>query len=125
MATACHNQYCHVTPGRVRVRVSNLKNNREAASSLQVLLVSQPGIEHVCANPVTGNVLVTFDRSCLTHLDILQSLADLGHFPMKSAAPTGSAVLEPQLSEIGMKIAKVALKQVLSGTPVAILLELL
>lgn len=125
MATVYHNQYCHVTPGRVRVRVTNLKNNREAASSLQVLLVSQPGIKHVCANHVTGNVLVTFDHSALTHTDVFNSLTDLGHLPMEGSAPKGNAELDPQLSEIGMKIAKVALKHALSGTPAAILLELL
>lgn len=129
MSSNRYSDYCHVTPGRMRVRVTNLRNNREAAKSLQVLMASQPGIKHVCANPVTGNVLVLFSPDVLACEDVLKSLADLGHYP-GAARPiartsTISPEIENQFSEIGVRIAKVALKRALSGSPAAILLELL
>lgn len=123
MSSACYNGYCHLTPGRVRVRVGNLRNNHEAAKSLEVLMASQSGVKHVRANPITGNVLVRFDHKMLSHEDVFESLADLGHLP-KLAAYGASSPADSQLSAIGMKIARVALKQALSGTPAAILLEL-
>ncbi len=124
--------YHHVTPGRMRVRVTGIKGERQAARSLEVLLTSQPGITHVRANPLTGNVLVRFDEEAMTSGDVLQSLADLGHLPLLSETSDRQAeqdATDSKLSEIGISLgktlAKAALKQALGASPAAIILELL
>lgn len=121
--------YCHVTPGRLRVRVTGLKQNREAARSLELLMHSQPGIGAVRANPTTGNVLVEFDENATSHELVLQSLADLGHLPLISEGPQAETKTDDALAalgySLGMNIAKVALKQALKGSPAAIILELI
>lgn len=120
--------YCHITPGRLRVRVSNLKNRQEAAKSLEVLMVSQPGIKHARANPVTGNVLIRFDSKLASCESVLESLADLGHLPIldqKESAPQYDSALCDLGMCIGKNLVKVALKQALGTTSAAILLELI
>lgn len=121
--------YHHVTPGRVRVRATGVKGNRQAAKSLEVLLHSQPGITFVRANPVTGNVLIRYSEDAMTCGDVLRSLADLGHLPLLSANQAENDAADTRLSELGIglgkTLAKTALKQALRGSPAAIILELL
>lgn len=125
----CNGGYCHKTPGRIRVRVTNLRNRNKAAKSLEVLLVSQPGISHVRANPITGNVLVHFDVTKTTHNGVLKSLEDLGHYPMLAGKGNDIDQNMEMFSEIGMNIgknlARIALKEALKGSAAAIILELL
>ncbi len=121
--------YYHATPGRMRVRVSGMKGNAQAARSLEVLLMSESGINHVRANPTTGNVLVRFDEDALHCGDILQDLADLGHMPVLTEGQSEGEARDARLCGIGMSLgktlAKAALKQALAGSPAAIILELL
>lgn len=128
MSKQIHNGYCHMTPGRLRVRVTHLKNKRVAAKSLELLVSSQPGVEHVGANPVTGNVLVKFDPEITSCGSILQNLEDLGHLPMLSDERQDMEEIGDWFAEMGFKLgtnlAKVALKQALVGSSAAILLEL-
>lgn len=129
MADNIRNGYFHATPGRIRVRVVNLKDRVASARSLEVLMMSQPGIKHVRANPVTSNVLVKFDQDVMSHEDVLQSLADLGHLPVLSERQEQESNVDDRLCELGiclgMTIAKTALKQALKGSPAALFIELL
>lgn len=129
MSTRVCDGYYHATPGRVRVRVSGIKERRDVARSLEVLLLSQPGISQVRANPVTGNVLVRFDCRAMSHTDVLKGLADLGHVPLIATSKREMDELDSKLCEIGLcvgaKLAKAALKQALRGSPASIILELL
>lgn len=121
--------YYHATPGRMRVRVSGLRGNTQAARSLEVLLVSELGISHVRANSTTGNVLVRFDEDALSCGDILQDLADLGHMPILTESQSEEEAFDARLCSVGVSLgktlAKAALKQALRGSPAAIILELL
>jgi|GEM_PF-970669 len=129
MSVQSSNGYYHATPGRLRVRVANLKNDRQAAKSLELLLLSQPGITGVKANHITGNVLVKFNESVTFPQAILQSLADLGHIPLTcenkpDATWDSDAICDFGLT-LGKNLTKIALKQALSGSAAAIILELL
>lgn len=122
--------YCHMTPGRLRVRVTGIKNRQDAARTLEILMLSQPGIASVRANAVTGNVLVKFNFEELSHRNILQKLADLGYYPLvDNPAEYTSLQLDNALAEMGISLgknlAKIALKQALKGSAAAIILELL
>ena len=121
--------YYHVMPGRVRLGVDNLKSNKEAAKSLEVLMSSQPGIKSAKANPVTGNVLVCFDKEIITHEEVLQNLMDLGHYPMISTDQyEDNQMQEYSFTDIGIMvgkhIAKAALKQAFRGTPAAFIIDI-
>lgn len=122
MSERSHVGYHHQTPGRLRVRVTNLKNRVEAAKSLQVLLCSQSGVKRVSANPVTANVLISYDPKLLSYEDIMESLADLGHLPVLSKQEVETENYD--LSGFGMSLAKICLKSALKGTPAGVILEL-
>lgn len=120
--------YYHATPGRLRVRVTNLKNRTESAKSLEILIMSETGVKHVRANPVTGNVLVVFDERMTYHRAVLASLANLGHTPLICQRVECEAEADA-MCELGMtlgkQIAKAALKRAFVGSPALLLLELL
>jgi hypothetical protein len=65
----------HAIPGRVRVKISRLKENPVLAREVQARLATVQGIQYVEVNPVTGSVLVLYDRTTLESLDSLLSLA--------------------------------------------------
>lgn len=124
------NGYYHATPGRLRVRVTNLRNRSRIAKSLEVLIMSEPGVKHVRANHITGNVLVVFDERITYHKAVLAALANLGHRPLicekgqDCAEAEVDAICELGVS-LGKQLAKAAIKQVLVGSPALILLDLL
>ena len=129
MSNRSRKGYCHVTPGRVRVRVTGVKDRIESAKSLQLLLVSQTGVRSVRANPVTGNVLVHFDDRMMSYEDVLESMRDLGHEPLMSAprANTNDSfdAIADVSAMIGARLAKSALRHALGGSAAAIVLELI
>lgn len=121
------NGYYHATRGRLRVRVTNLKNRTDHARSLEVLMMSEPGVKHVRANPVTGNVLVCFEEQTTYHRAVLESLAALGHLPQVCEIvddPEAEAACDLAI-ELGKQLAKGAIKRALIGSPMLFLLELL
>ena len=123
-----NNGYYHATPGRLRVRVTNLKNRADTAKSLEVLMMSEVGVKHVRANAVTGNVLVAFDERMTYHRAVLESLADLGHAPLICEREQDCAEAEAMADlgvTLGKHLAKAALKRAFVGSPAMILLELL
>jgi Heavy metal associated domain 2 len=65
----------HAIPGRVRVKISRLKEEPAFAREIQERLSAVRGIQQVEVNPVTGSVLVLYDRTALESLDSLLSLA--------------------------------------------------
>jgi Heavy metal associated domain 2 len=66
----------HAIPGRVRVKLSRLKENPALVREIQERLPAVQGIQRVEVNPVTGSVLVVYDRTELESLDSLLSLAE-------------------------------------------------
>jgi hypothetical protein len=67
-------QVVHAIPGRVRVKISRLKEDPALAREVQERLTAVHGIQQVEVNPVTGSVLVLYDRTVLESLDSLLSL---------------------------------------------------
>jgi Heavy metal associated domain 2 len=65
----------HAIPGRVRVKIARLKENPVLAREVQARLSAVQGIQHVEVNPVTGSVLVLYDRTAFESLDSMLSLA--------------------------------------------------
>jgi hypothetical protein len=55
----------HALPGRVRVKVAQIKGNPELARQAREKLAGVPGIREVEANPLTGSVLVLFDLATM------------------------------------------------------------
>jgi hypothetical protein len=56
----------HFIPGRVRLRVSRLKQEGEIAQQVHNAFSRVPGITGVDINPVTGSVLLHYDTKAVT-----------------------------------------------------------
>jgi Heavy metal associated domain 2 len=65
----------HAIPGRVRVKIASLKENAALVRDVQGRLSGVQGIQRVEVNPITGSVLILYDRTAFESLDSLFSLA--------------------------------------------------
>jgi hypothetical protein len=65
----------HAIPGRIRLKVPQLRENPTLASEIQTRLVSAPGIRLVEINPTTGSVLVFCETQESVSSDSLRALA--------------------------------------------------
>ncbi len=73
--------YLHSLYGRVRVRVASIRGLPKRATLLEAQFSSVAGVELVCANPVTGNVLIRYAPDRIRERDILHALGRLGWLP--------------------------------------------
>ncbi|MDR3565653.1 MAG: heavy metal translocating P-type ATPase [Negativicutes bacterium] len=81
-------------PGRLRLSVDGLRNNRAVACYLVRRMNATTGIKKAEANPLTGRVLIYFEPQRLTLADIQQGLARcrseyltaIGEIPAKTIA---------------------------------------
>jgi heavy-metal-associated domain-containing protein len=76
----------HAIPGRVRVKVPQLRANRALGRRVDDRLSVLPGVRRVDVNPVTGSLLVEYDPAVL---DLAASLMALEE-------------LSPELSDLGL-----------------------
>lgn len=53
-------------PGRLRIKINDLKENKKYAEKINTYLSNKKYIDKVCANPYTGNVLVIFSEKNIT-----------------------------------------------------------
>lgn len=84
--------YLHVTGGRLRIKIPQVKNSRKAALKIELFLRSLDGITSVKANPLTGNVLVFFDSDCLKHEDVVETIRKHGYLEEPKAQPRSPRV---------------------------------
>lgn len=66
--------YLHVLEGRIRIKIPEIKQSRAHARRVEMLLKNLDGVDHVEANPVTGNVLILFDSQVLSTYGIFDYL---------------------------------------------------
>jgi len=71
--------YFHGLDGRMRIHVDAVKGSPAKALEIKDRLGCLNGINHVSANPVTGNVLITYDSNRTSQWDILGSLREMGY----------------------------------------------
>jgi copper chaperone CopZ len=82
--------YSHVTPGRLRIKIPQVKGSPEIAQEVERILRGVDGVDSVRANPLTGNALVLFDHSYLSHADVVDILIMKGYLqkPQKPSRPS-------------------------------------
>jgi hypothetical protein len=52
----------HASPGRIRLKVDDIKNDPDKARGIQAKLRTVPGILSADASPLTGSLLLTYDE---------------------------------------------------------------
>lgn len=92
-AVAQEPRLLHALPGRLRAHVPGW--TRQEQGKLEMRLRQLPGIQHIQANAVTGNVLILFDASVTDQQTVLAAIRTRERAPSagpeQRAAPTPSA----------------------------------
>jgi hypothetical protein len=71
--------YVHQVPGRVRVRIPEIRNNPYKAAEIENLLNLQ-GVEKVEINHLTGSVVVMYNPQLLDSEGLLYVLREKGYY---------------------------------------------
>jgi hypothetical protein len=125
--------YCHILPGRLRLRLPGLKRSRDRAEQLAAIARQVPGVTGATANPRTGSLLVLFDPArtgCALILDRLRACGEidigLSTSPVRASHPgrddhplAGIAGLV--CSALGKELLRLLLSLALEETPWAVL----
>ena len=116
--------YVHSLPGRLRVRITRLKNNPQQAERLKAVLAARPDVLSVESNELTGGAVIRFDHRQTSAGAILDYLEELGYRRVGEAATaTGkdsrgsSGVIE----RAGTQIASAVLEKVIERSVIALI----
>jgi hypothetical protein len=71
-----HIRVVHAIPGRIRLKVAQVRENPALASELQMRLATVHGIKQVEVNPRTGSVLMLYEAQNTASPDALDALAE-------------------------------------------------
>ena len=67
----------HASPGRIRLKVDDVKNDPEKARDIEAMLRTVPSIRSADANPVTGSLLLTYDEPVLESMELPFAVAQV------------------------------------------------
>ena len=70
----------HLTPGRMRLKVPELKRNKPLARKLEESLMDLDQVLSVRARPLTGSLVVKFQPGSLTSAEVVKLLRESGCF---------------------------------------------
>jgi hypothetical protein len=116
--------YLHDVPGRLRIKIPDLRRNLHLGQELQRLLNSFSGIESTTANTLTGSLVVCYDPEIISSSSILTFLSREKYIDLAKAV-SSEQHMEKALSLAGQAASKallgLALDRALQGSPLAIL----
>ncbi|MER3424716.1 MAG: hypothetical protein C4293_17325 [Nitrospiraceae bacterium] len=69
-------EIAHALPGRIRLKISRLKQDSSLGRAIEERFSSVPGIERVEANTTTGSLLVLYDQERIGGIDSLLALSE-------------------------------------------------
>ncbi len=115
--------YLHESPGRLRVKIPDLKRNPQSAWDLQVLLKNLSGIKSSSINTVTGSIIMRYDPEQINAGAIINVLAGEGYIDMAKVL-TNKKRKENTMEAVTLAASKAllgfALDRALQGSPLAI-----
>ena len=79
-------EYIHALDGRLRIKVAEVKGAPSKALEIESQLRQVNGIDHVSANPMTGNILILYDPRRIVQQEIIDALRALGGLQERSHA---------------------------------------
>ncbi len=98
--------YIHALEGRLRIKASQVKGAPARALEVESRLRQVDGIDHVTANPTTGNVLILYNSCRIAQHEVLDSLRTLGCLQEESAATTGTSASDGMRLSLGEALAE-------------------
>jgi copper chaperone CopZ len=89
--------YVHALKGRLRIKVSGMKGSPAKALEIEGQLRALAGVNHVKANPTTGNVLILYYPDRIGQQEVIGALQRLGCLHAYSTSPVMVADRSPVL----------------------------
>jgi cation transport ATPase len=114
-------EYVHFVPGRLRLKISTLKNQRKAAEA-EANVAAIPMVTSAVANPLTGSLTINFDRQQLSIGDLWEKLRTLGYV---SENRPDLAVDSPDVDRFGRVLATALIEAVVQHSAQALVRALL
>lgn len=97
--------YVHHTPGRVRVRIPDIKGNPHKGKRVQKLFEDVEGIDKVTLNALTGSVVVHYDTDRMGSDAVLGILRENDYFD-DTRAITNEEYIQTSVSKAGKSLSK-------------------
>jgi hypothetical protein len=115
--------YVHALEGRLRIKILAAKGNVRKAREIECHLRHFAGVDHVSANPTTGNVLIMYNSRLTEQGHIISSLKELGCLYQTSqgdgeatiSSSVPHRVVETVTSTVAATIMEVALSRLVSA----------
>jgi hypothetical protein len=107
--------YFHAIDGRMRIHIAGVKGFPVKALEISDRLGCFNGINNVNANPVTGNVLITYDSSRISQWDILGGLREMGYLGEREYLPQTLGAEAKGNSEWSTALTRVGLEALLTA----------
>jgi copper chaperone CopZ len=120
--------YLHEIPGRLRVRIPNLKRNPQNAWDIQVLLKNLPGVKSISTNTVTGSMIVYYDPQLVNTAAIVNVLAREGYIDLAKVLfnkERKDNTMDVVAQAASKAILGFVLDRALQGTPLSIVTALI
>ena len=100
--------YCHHVPGRIRVKLPDLKQEPAEAERAMKALNGVEGVTAVKVTPLTGSVVVLYDSDQTAHDRILAILQEEGLFDA-SLAFSNDEQVKKAVSDVGLRLGRAVL----------------
>ena len=100
------NYYVHHTPGRVRVRIPDIKGDARKGKRVEKLFENVEGIDEVTLNALTGSVVVHYDTDMTGSDAVLRILKENDYFD-DTKAITNEQYIQSSVSKAGKSFGKV------------------
>jgi copper chaperone CopZ len=116
--------YIHKTPGRLRIRTPWIKGSQARTSEVEGLLKRCDGVINTSANPLTGSIVVNYDRKVVSEQTLIGLLEESGYFKSDKAL-TNDKYIHGAASKAGKLVWDAVfgslIGSALEGTPLSIL----
>ena len=97
--------YCHITPGRLRIKTPIIKQNPVEIEKVRGLLESVSGVDAVSINALTGSITINHSGCASDSESILNMLEEKGYY---RTSPTEELEhpIETVVSRVGTTVGK-------------------
>jgi len=100
--------YCHITPGRLRIKTPIIRQNPAEIEKVRQLLHSFPGIDSFSINDLTGSVTINYSSSQTDCKSILEVLEEKGYYKVARTEEKEDPI-ETVVSRVGPTLGRVIL----------------
>ena len=92
-------ELAHSVPGRLRIRISSIRQDRRSADDARAALLSMPGVTRVAVNRATGSLVISYNALERSTAEVWEDVrCRLGSGGDRTDAALPDPGLEPLLS---------------------------